>query len=388
MSGGLTVLVDRWPELSETFIANEVAGIAARGRPVHVEAVAHAPHPAADPPPVAVDVLAEDSRGERLRAMAWLAARYPRRCLVDACIRRRWAREEHVVPLRRLAPLARRIARRGDRHLHAHFAGEAALHSLRLGSLLGLPTSVTAHAYEIYQQAANLPEKLGRARFAVGTCAYVAEHLRKVAPGADVHEIVMGVDPRRFMRSTAHPDRGPIVAVGRLVEKKGFVHLVEAAARMEGEVPIVIVGEGPDRARLQARIDDLGLGDRVRLAGALRPDRVRDQLESAVVLAAPCVVAADGDRDSMPVVVKEAMAMEVPVVASDEVGLPELVREPWGLLAAPGDADALARALERIVSEDPERRASRGRAGRDHVVSTCTVNGQVERLVVLIDRER
>src|SRR3712207_2725959 len=145
----------------------------------------------------------------------------------------------------------------------------------------------------------------------------------------------MGVDAERFTRRTPHPEDGPIVAIGRLVEKKGFVHLIRAAARPElAGARVTIVGEGGLRPALEAEVERLGVGDRVELAGRREHEEVRELFEGAAVLAMPSVVAADGDRDSAPVVVKEALAMEVPVVASDAVGLPEIVRPEFGRLVA------------------------------------------------------
>jgi len=108
---------------------------------------------------------------------------------------------------------------------------------------------------------------------------------------------------------------------------------------------VLIVGDGPLRDALHALHAELGLEDTVRFLGAQTSDRVRALLEEAAVVAVPCVIAADGDADSMPVIAKEALAMEVPVVASDAAGLPEVVRAPWGRTVPAGDADALAVAL-------------------------------------------
>jgi glycosyltransferase involved in cell wall biosynthesis len=107
-------------------------------------------------------------------------------------------------------------------------------------------------------------------------------------------------------------------------------------------------------------------------------------LEDAAVLAAPSVIAADGDRDTMPVVVKEALAMEVPVVASDEVGLPEVVRPEWGRLVPPGDARALAAAISELLALPLDQRREMGRAGRGFVLEECSLRRETERLVALI----
>jgi glycosyltransferase involved in cell wall biosynthesis len=181
------------------------------------------------------------------------------------------------------------------------------------------------------------------------------------------------------------------VAVGRLVEKKGFAYLIEAAAALEEREPldtVTIVGDGPLEANLRELAERLGVAHRVRLLGAREPDEVRGLLEEADLLAMPCVVAADGDRDSMPVVVKEALAMEVPVVASDEVGLPEVVRPEWGRLAPPRDTAALAAAIGEVLALPREERAAMGRAGRAFVVEAAGVDREADRLWSLVKGSR
>jgi glycosyltransferase involved in cell wall biosynthesis len=126
----------------------------------------------------------------------------------------------------------------------------------------------------------------------------------------------------------------------------------------------------------------------VEFLGSRSPEEIRDLLERADLLAAPCLVAPDGDRDTMPVVVKEALAMEVPVVASDEVGLPEVVRPEWGRLVPPGDPRALADAIDELLALPAERRAEMGRAGRAFVVERCSVRGEAQRLAAMIATAR
>jgi glycosyltransferase involved in cell wall biosynthesis len=351
----ICLLVDGFPVLSETFVGAEARELARLGHAIRIETATGGDgvmHPG-DP-----DVFRreDDSPEDRRAAMRWLLLRHPLRCLADRLRRGRWRREEWAPPLGELAPVARRIAEAGERHLHAHFAAGSALTALRLSRLLRLTYSVTAHGYDVFLSPANLREKLERAAVAFTVCEYNAEHLRELAPDARIEVVVMGVDPAVFRRAGEHPGGRTVLGVGRLVEKKGFGVLAQAARKLT-DARVVIAGEGPLR-------EELG-GAPVELAGAVDPARVRSLMESADVLAMPCVVAADGDRDSMPVVVKEAMAMELMVVATDEVGLPECVRKPWGRLVAPGDADALAAALGEVLALSPEDRAKAGAAARE-----------------------
>ncbi len=294
------------------------------GHRVFVESIRRAPHPDEGAGRgLDVSFQSEDGRSERLRCLAWLVARHPLRCLADLRARRRWRREERVSALRALAPVARRVSRRRTQHLHAHFAAGGALNALRLGALTGLPFSVATHGYDLFMTPANLREKHERAAFAVTDCDYSADFLGGVVGAetkARIHRLVLGVDGERFKRSTPYPGGRTVIAVTRLVEKKGLVYLIEAAGLLRDRGialdRLVVIGDGPLRDELDALIQRLGLEDTVELLGSRPPDEVRAELENADLLAMPCVVAANGDRDTMPVVVKEALAMEIPVVAT------------------------------------------------------------------------
>ena len=318
-------------------------------------------------------MLTQAVSGRAIRDLLWLVRHRPLACARDLARRRRWAREEWPRPLRALAPAARRVIERGDQHLHAHFAGGAALDALRLAALSGRPFSVTAHAYDIFMTPRNLREKLERADAVFTGCDYNVRYLRRIVPRANLHKVVMGVDAPAFERRTPLAQGKTVLAVGRLVEKKGFDVLLDAIAELPG-VALRIIGDGPLRAQLAQQAERLGVD--VELLGSRAPAEVRDVLEAADLLAMPCVVARDGDRDSMPVVVKEAMAMELLVVASDEVGLPECVLEPWGFLAPPGDAAALAEQLRAALALSPEQRRRAGRQAREWVRANANVDAE------------
>jgi glycosyltransferase involved in cell wall biosynthesis len=181
------------------------------------------------------------------------------------------------------------------------------------------------------------------------------------------------------------------VAVARLIEKKGLPDLIAAAARLQRrgvEAQVRIVGDGPQREELRTLMHELGTDGSVELLGPRDPVEVHAILEAADLLVMPCVVAANGDRDTMPVVVKEALAMELPVVATDEVGLPEMVKPRWGRLVPPRSPDALADAIEEMLAMSPDTRAEMGRAGREFVLAECNLTRETERLVELVRSAR
>ena len=387
----IVVYLDHFPALTETFVVEEIAALRRAGHEVRVETGAWAAERAvlSDPPPT--HCLDEDGLVRRARDLAWLAARRPRAVVADLVARRRWRREEPVHPLRMLAPLVRRLDREGERHVHVHFAAGAALDALRLTKLAGTTYSVVAHAYEIYRRPANLPAKLQGAAVAAGVCEATVADLRALAGAqhADrVHELAMGVDANRLTRTAPQPGGRHVIAVGRLVEKKGFAHLVDAAALLRDRGAaldrVTIVGDGPLRPALADAISRHRLDDTVVLTGARQPTEVSALIEVADVLAVPSVIAPDGDRDALPVVVQEALALEVPVVASDLMGLPEVVHQEWGRVVPPGDPAALADALHGLLSRLPSERAAMGAAARAWVVEERDSDRWAARLVALL----
>jgi len=389
----LAVFADSFPVLSETFVVNEIRALRRLGHDVLI--VAGRPGKDVEQPDGVGDrVLHLDGLPvlARLRDTFWLLARHPRGCVRDLRDRGRWRPKEQPRRLSALAPAVRALQSHRSTHLHAHFAAHGALDALRAGRILGLPVSVTAHAFEIFRFDLNLVEKLCRADLVTSGCDYNVRHLRSLVADEHaqrIHKIVMGVDGTEFRRRTPYAGGTHVVAVGRLVEKKGFADLIDAVALSRasgGSLPrVTIAGEGPLRPDLEGRIAARGLGGCVELVGARTPDQVRELLEGAAVAVMACVVSADGDRDSMPVVVKEAMAMEVPVIATEEVGLPELVDHTVGRLVAPGDPAGLASAIDELLALDVAGRAALGQAGRARVLERCNVDIETARLVELIE---
>jgi len=380
---------DAFPVLSETFVVGEARALAALGHEVEVVAWRRPVRPARGAHDVDARWIEDDTPGERRRALLRLVLQHPLGCAADLAMRRAWRRQEDVTPLRMLAPAVLAVEPARRPMLHAHFAKGAALNAMRAARLAGVPWTLTAHAYDIYAEPANLTLKLSDAALVTSGCDCTVEYLRGMAGPrrARVVKIVMGVDAERFQRRRPAAGGRTVLAVGRLVEKKGFEHLLHAAALPELRSVaerVVIAGDGPLRAELGRLVRGLRLDDLVELRGACEPDEVSMLLEECAVFAVPSVIAADGDRDSMPLVAKEALAMEVPVVCSNLMGLPEVVRPGWGRLVPPGDSAALAAALRELLLLDVAARAEMGRAGREFVVEFADVHRETARLAELL----
>lgn len=366
-----------YPALSETFVTGELAELSRRGVATVVFAVVRGEGPLDGAPPATYVV--ELSKPAQVASLVALAARHPlrtARALLDS--ERRWGGSPRDMAA--LAPMAR--AMRGFDHVHAHFAGQPTDVAARLSELTGVPFSFTAHAHDVFVEWERMPQKLNSARFAVTVCEYNRDYIANRLPGARLDLVICGVDTERFERSRPYDPNGPVVAVGRLVEQKGFEYLVRAAASASGRIPeVLIVGDGPLRGELDALVRDLDAP--VRLVGARSHEEVRELYESASMAVLPCVVAADGSRDSMPVSLKEAMALELPVVGTEEVGLPELIALDRGRLVPPRDADALAGALAELAALSADERVVLGRAGRAFVVRHCNLRTETAKLLDL-----
>ena len=252
--------------------------------------------------------------------------------------------------------LARLIRERDISHVHAHF-GSAPATVARIASLFAeVPYSMTLHAKDIFHESVNaedLRRKLMDASAVVTVSDYNASHLRQQFGTAQPGRIYNGVDLSRF-RYASPEERPPlIVAVGRLVEKKGFIHLIEACRLLAAEgcsFSCRIIGGGEMEMILRQRITDLALEEKVQLLGPCPQSEATKHIQHAAVLAAPCIVGADGNRDGLPTVLIEAMALGTPCVGTDVTGIPEIVQEGiTGLMVPQGDAAALAAAIKQLL---------------------------------------
>jgi len=262
-------------------------------------------------------------------------------------------------------------------HIHAHFVWVAGISAGVISDLTGLSFSTCPHAFGLFaRNRRDVRVQLENADTIVTISEYNREQIASLSQELAARPISVvhcGVEIDRYVPTTRQDDgqRPTILAVGGLVEKKGYQYLIEACAILAErglDFSCEIVGSGPLRRELESLAERLGLGSRLWLLGALSHDDVVKLYARADLFALACVVASDGDRDGIPVALMEAMACGLPVVSTHVSGIPELVRDgKTGLCVPQRDADALANALARLI-KDPQLRDRLGRGAREIIV--------------------
>jgi glycosyltransferase involved in cell wall biosynthesis len=282
------------------------------------------------------------------------------------------------------------VAALGVARVHAHWATAPASTAALISTHAKVPYSFTAHAWDIFAGDGRLEEKARAADFII-TCtnANVAAIRSMIAP-EDAAKVILnyhGIPRARLgRRSSARNGALRIAAVGRLVPTKGFTHLLAALAGAGFPFDLVIAGDGPLRRRLEKQARVIGAG-RVTFAGMVNNEEVFEILRSSDVLVMPSVISPDGDRDGIPNVVLEAMAVGLPVVASGISGLPEAVVDgETGIITVPGSPDAIRAALRRIRDNRAEAE-SMGARGRRHVAENFRAEANAAALFDIFARQ-
>lgn len=323
-----------YPTLTETFVHDEIRGLAARG--IAVELAAFDPRGDPGVEPLGVPVHSQPHR------WGWIAA-------IPTLVRE-WLRKPAIVSKRVLWLSS--VLRR-SRRAHVHFAGEAAEWLRAACERVGIPYSVTAHAVDLFKPRPLLGPVLHDAAAVVTVSTFHVTFLRETFDVAS--EIVRyGVDPAGFGRLP--PSDPPVVlGVGRFVPKKGFDKLVAVAPRIERRCVVRLVSDAPP----SPGVDVIGLQPRA---------VVRDQMARATVFVLPCRRAPDGDMDGLPVVIIEAMATGLPIITTGVSGIPDLVDDEVGWIVPVDDEEALLAAI-RAALDDPAGARRKGELGRERMIA-------------------
>src|SRR6188472_892519 len=307
-----------------------------------------------------------------------------------------WDRRTDFLRLYQAVHVGLRLQAMGINHVHAHFAGMAARTAFWIGKFFPITFSFTAHANDIFsprQFELGLDKLVDRARVIVTETDYAAGFLRhKFSDRADhVRRIYNGLDLAEFGRSDFSSTPPLIIAVGRLIPKKGFGDLIRACALLAEHGKLFrceIIGEGPLKDELRRQIDELGLQNNVVLTGAKPQTQLRGRLAAANVFVLPSVIDPDGGMDNLPTVIMEAMATGLPVVSTNIGGIPEMVIEnETGFLVQPGDAAGMADAIEKIINDRSLAREL-GHSGYERAQTLFLIEKNVRELCGLLSAGR
>lgn len=398
----LAYVIGTYPSLTTTFIDREIGLLRGQGVSIRILSLRRPAQPLSPeqeelreavtyllPAPV-LELLLSQLRFFFLNPLRYLGLLFHLLSRPHPSLASRWMTFLHFAEGVRAAAIIRPW---GCDHIHAHFVDRAATVALVSSRLLGIPYSITAHARDIYVQPVLLPEKISGAAFVATCTGYNAAHLSRAAQDGQrskIRRIYHGLDTMNYRPGARHNGgRALLLAVGQLKEKKGFSYLLEACRLLRGwgyEFECQIIGEGPLRSMLEEQIHCLRLEGMVALCGPLPHAEVIRKYQQAAIFVLPSVTAADGDRDGIPNVILEAMAMQLPVVSTAQSGIPEVVENGVnGVLVAPEDVRGLAMALAHLL-ELPDLRQRLGEQGRRTVLEHFDLERNVGEMLAEFQR--
>lgn len=396
--------MSRFPKLSETFVLYEIVALRELGYQVSVYPLIREHeqivHDEVDSLRSYVHYLPWVSRNV-LVAQARHLWRHPRQYLstLATLVRSNLGSWNYLFGGLAMFPkvvyMAELLAARGVDHIHCHFSSHPATAGYILHRLSRITFSFTAHGSDLHVDRHMLCEKVQEASFVIAISEYnrrlIIEHCGEAA-STKTSVIHSGVDTSVFIpRPTRIPGSSDfrIACIGRLTEVKGQKYLVQALRLLCDEgvaVTCQLVGDGPDRAALEKYVKRLELSDQISFMGNMTRGQIAQLLHGTDVLVAPSVPTRDGRREGIPIVLMEAMATGLPVIASRLSGIPELVEDGVeGLLVPAGDARALAEAIRRLQG-DPDLRHSLGTAARRKVETEFDVRQTARRLASCIPK--
>jgi colanic acid/amylovoran biosynthesis glycosyltransferase len=386
-------LFERFPSFGQTFCYREVAEFARQGVTPPIFSVRN---PKDEPPQdwdarivKRVHYLPEER--ELLDDVRWASKKGKLTPEIVAALDE-WGRRTDFLRLYQAVYVGLRLQEMGIGHVHAHFMGMAARTAFWIHRFFPISFSFTAHANDIFAPRnfeVGLDKLADTSRVIVTVSDYAKNFLQERFPERTdrIHRIYNGLNLAEFGRADFSSAPPLILAVGRLIAKKGFADLIRACgliAERGISFRCEIIGEGPLENELRGQIERLNLQNRVALSGAKPQLEVRQRFAAANVFVLPSVIDADGGMDNLPTVVMEAMATGLPVVSTKIGGIPEMVVEnETGFLLEPGDMVAVADAVGKVISNRSVAQKL-GRAGHERAEKLFSIEKNVRELCSLI----
>ncbi len=382
--GPIAMVTGRYPGLSLTFIDREVRALREMGVDV-ITVTVRSPDPQAlsgefqhEEAGRVFRLLASARRPAHVAKALAMAALHPRRLAATArlaittCPAGARAMALQLAYFAEALLLAPHLQARGVKHLHNHLGDSSGTVTMLAAELAAIPFSITLHGPEIFQSAQRwrLDVKIARAKFVACISEHGRQQTMRFSDEAHWHKLKVvrcGVNPSLYAAAPAAERTGrDLLFVGRLEERKGVNFLLDAVALLKArcsDVRLKIVGNGPQKEALERQTAALSLEAVVTFAGTKDEAGVAEALRHADLLVVPSL------SEGLPVVIMEALASGVPVVASAVDGIPELVRDgETGWLVPPCDPRKLANGIEQLQM-DPGLRQCMGEAGRQLVAA-------------------
>ncbi len=282
--------------------------------------------------------------------------------------------------------MAKRIERDNIKHIHVHFVAGCATSAMIISKLLGINFSFTAHGSALLLEKLLLKEKINSAKFIIAISKYNKNFILNIAP-ENIRKIFVvhcGVNPLLFFPCPKKTDTITILSVGRLVPEKGHSFLIEACNVLKEngfQFHCIIIGEGPDRQKLERLIYKYKLDNFIELKGPVFHEKIKDYYNLADIFVLSSVT------EGIPVVLMESMSKEIPVIASRITGIPELIEHGKnGILIPPKDIKQLADAISLLIKNDDLRREI-GKKGREKILKDFDIKKNIIKLKIIFESQ-
>jgi glycosyltransferase involved in cell wall biosynthesis len=374
----LCFVLKGYPRISETFISNEILLLESLGFNINIISMRHPreafTHASIKDIKASVDYLPSTIMSHILPLgyhNLMLALKRPKnyfKAAKKAVVR--WMRTRKSATLKHLLQAGYLINKcspdKNIIHFQAHFAHSPTSVALFSSILSDIPFSFFAHAKDIYtSDSRQLREKIDMAKFVVTCTKYNKNYLSQLASktSTPIYCVYHGINLKYFSPKPESTECKPpykLLTVARMTEKKGLEHIYKALTILRNKnisFSHTLIGEGDDNDKILQLIKDLKLEKETKLCGTLTHEDVIKHYENSDLFVLGCQIAANGDRDGIPNVMAESMAMNLPVVATDVSGLPEFLEDRVsGMMAPPKDPEALATAMEIILTDEELRK--------------------------------
>ncbi len=396
----IAVVVKGYPRLSETFIAQEILALEARGLEFEIWSLRHpterAVHPMNKKIKARVTYLPEYLYEEPIRVLKgafWSLGQKG----FGKTIRAFWRDLKRDFTANRIRRLGQAFAMARELpadvgHIHVHYLHTPASVVRYAALLTGRTWTFSAHAKDIWTTPDwEKREKMQEALWGVTCTAQGAEHLQNLSSPEQVSLVYHGLDLSRF---PAPPEKRPardgsdpmdpirIVSVGRAVAKKGYNDLLQALAALPQDLHwrFAHIGGGELLSSLKTQAQQAGIADKVAFLGSKAQPDIIALLREADIFVLPSKKASSGDRDGLPNVIMEAASQSLPIIATDFAGIPEFIRNKVeGELVPTGDWEALSNALN-LLARDPAQRKALGDAAYLRLRHDFSMDGGIDLL--------